>query len=79
MKGYTEVYINENVNEIDLENTYLYNNRHNHGGVFNYGNNNGFSIGNNWISAQTGDNLYDHITINGYKVYKKEPLEDLKR
>jgi hypothetical protein len=69
--GYDEIQIHDDVCEWDLEGCYLYNKRHRQGGFFSYGNDRGFSIGGIWESSQTGDSLYDHITICGYKVYKK--------
>lgn len=68
--NFKEVKIQEDVHEIELKGSFLWNHRHNYGGFFNYGNERGFSIGNIWITSETGDCLYDHITINGFKVYK---------
>lgn len=40
------------------------------GGIFEYGNERGFSAGSSWYSSITGDCLNDHIDINNMKVYK---------
>jgi len=69
--GFKEIEINEDVNEWELKGCFLFNKTHKTGGFFNYGNDKGFSIGEIWESSQTGNNLYDHIIINGYKVYKE--------
>ena len=71
-KNFIQIHIDEFVNESYLKGCFLWNHTHNYGGYFNYGNNKGFSIGNIYEFSQTGDNLYDHITINGFKVYKSE-------
>jgi hypothetical protein len=68
--GFKEIEIQEDITEWDLKGCFLFNKTHKIGGFFNYGNDKGFSIGDIWESSQTGDTLYDHITINGYKVYK---------
>lgn len=74
-ENFKEIEITEYITEYELENCFLWNHRHNYGGFFNYGNTKGFSIKDMWISSETGDNLYDHITINGFTVYWK-PKEE---
>ena len=72
LNNFEEVKIQEDVHEIELKASFLWSHRHNYGGFFNYGNHRGFSIDNIWITSETGDCLYDHITINGFKVYKQK-------
>lgn len=72
---FVEIKIDNRITEYELKGCYLYNKIHDHGGYFNYGNDKGFSIAGCWISSQTGDCLYDHIIINGYKVYSTIILE----
>jgi hypothetical protein len=68
--GFKEITITEDVIDFELKGCFLFNKKHRTGGFFNYGNNRGFSVGEIWESSETGSSLYDHITINGYKVYK---------
>ena len=72
LKNFEEVEIRDDVHEIDLKDSFLWNHYHNYGGYFNYGNEKGFSIDNIWLSTETGDCLYDHINIKGFKVYKQK-------
>lgn len=70
---FKEIKIYDTVNEWDLESCFLQNKNWSTGGYFNYGNDRGFGLSNGTHhSSITGDCLFDHITINGFKVYKNE-------
>lgn len=69
-KNVKKIEINEDVSEQDLRGCYLQHSTRDCGGKFNYGSHRGFSIDGCWYSSETGDSLYDHITINNFKVYR---------
>lgn len=69
-KDFKEIEIYDNVSEHDLLGTFLFNPTWNEGGFFQYGNDKGFGLSNgSHYNTITGDNLYDQININNFKVY----------
>jgi hypothetical protein len=69
-KDFKEIEIYDNVSEHDLLGTFLFNPTWNEGGFFHYGNDKGFGLSNgSHYNTITGDNLYDQIKINNFKVY----------
>lgn len=71
--GFTEKEISVNVCDEDLAGCFLYNEKWGVGGFFQCSGDHGFVLmDNSSFSTFTGENLYDHITINGFKVYKKQ-------
>lgn len=71
-EGFVKKEIYDDVSEDDLECCFLKHRIRDEGGFFNYGSFRGFSIGESWYSSETGDSLYDHITINDFEVYKPQ-------
>lgn len=64
-----EININEYTINEDVKGKWGFNKTHNSFGIINYVNEHGLGLGDFVETTQTGDSIYDSITINGYKVY----------
>jgi hypothetical protein len=67
-----EIKIDSRFNIEDLRGKYAYNENWGVGGIIQDGHEKGVCIGGNWYYTETGDCLYDSLTINGFKVYEPE-------